>query len=63
MGTCLSDPVSTPLTLYPRSKFEFEQDLPSLYRSARQRRVLTRSYGTVRRPNQSNLRQGSIFLA
>ena len=50
-------------SLYPRSKFEFEQDLPSLYRPARKRRVLTRSYGTVRRPNQTNIRQGSIFLA
>ena len=34
-------------SLYPRSKFEFEQDLPSLYRPARKQRVLTRSYGTV----------------
>ena len=50
-------------SLYPRSKFEFEQDLPSLYRIARLQRVLTRSYGTVCRPNQTNIRQGSIFLA
>ena len=46
-----------------RSKFEFEQDLPSLYRPAKLQRVLTRSYGTVRQPNQTNIRQGSIFLA
>jgi len=46
-----------------RSKFEFEQDLLSLYRPTRYEGVLTRSYGTVRRPNRTNVRQGSIFLA
>ena len=51
------------MALYPPSKFEFEQDLPSLYRPARYWRVLTRSYSTARRPNQTNIRQGSIFLA
>ena len=36
------------------TKFEFEQDLPSLYQTA--------IFCTVRRLNQTNIRQGSIFL-
>ena len=33
-------------SLYPHSKFEFEQDMLSLYRPARWQRVLTQSYGS-----------------
>ena len=39
--------------------FEFGEDLPSLYRPACTDPIL---YGTVRRPNQTNIGQGSIFL-
>ena len=47
-------------SLYPHSKFEFEQDLLSLYRPARWQRVLTRSYGTVRCPKELTYDRGQF---